>query len=94
MIVPPQKFTLKSTKQPRGGSTQGGDGRQLSWEPPVLALFELRSAENTSTLPDAHVTIEPDGLYFCINGEEGTKALDDLLLDIERTFGAPQIEKL
>jgi hypothetical protein len=59
-----------------------------------LEVYELRSAENTGTLPDAHVTIEPDGLYFCIHGDEGTKALDDLLLDIARTFGPPRIEEL
>lgn len=59
-----------------------------------LEVYEFRTAANTGILPDAHVTIEADGLYFSDNGGDGGKVLHELLLDIERTFGPPGIEEL
>jgi hypothetical protein len=59
-----------------------------------LEVYEFRSPANTGLVPDAHVTIETDGLFFSDNGGEGLKVLEDLLLDISRTFGPPQIEEL
>jgi hypothetical protein len=59
-----------------------------------LEVYEFRAPANTGILPDAHVTIEADGLYFCDNGGAGIQAFHELLLDITRTFGPPRIEEL
>ena len=59
-----------------------------------LEVYEFRSPANGDTLPDAHVTIEDDGLYFSDNGGEGLAVLQELLQDIARTFGPPRIEEL
>ena len=59
-----------------------------------LEVYEFRAAENTGIMPDAHATIETDGLYFCDNGGAGVKVFHELLLDIARTFGPPRIEEL
>jgi hypothetical protein len=59
-----------------------------------LEVYEFRAPANRATLPDAHVTIESEGLYFSDNGGEGTKVLDALLLDITQSFGPPRVEEL
>lgn len=59
-----------------------------------LEVYEFRAPANTETLPDAHVTIEDEGLYFSDNGGEGPEVFEDLLLDIARTFGPARIEEL
>lgn len=59
-----------------------------------LEVYEFRSPANTDTLPDAHVTIEVEGLYFSDNGGEGLNVLQELLGDIARTFGAHAVEEL
>lgn len=59
-----------------------------------LEVYEFRSPANIDTLPDAHVTIEADGLFFSDNGGEGKQVLDELLRDIARTFGPPRVEEL
>lgn len=59
-----------------------------------LEVYELRSPANTGMLPDAHVTIETDGLFFSDNGGEGQRILEELLSDIARTFGPPEIREL
>jgi hypothetical protein len=59
-----------------------------------LEVYEFRSPANDDTLPDAHVTIELEGLYFSDNGGEGLNVLQELLLDISRTFGAHEVEEL
>jgi hypothetical protein len=59
-----------------------------------LEVYEFRSPANTGTLPDAHVTIESEGLYFSDNGGEGLEVLQELVQDIARTFGPPRVEEL
>lgn len=59
-----------------------------------LEVYEFRAPANSETLPDAHVTIEIDGLYFSDNWGEGPAVLAELLLDIARTFGPARIEEL
>ena len=59
-----------------------------------LEVYEFRAPANLDILPDAHATIETDGLYFSDNGGDGGKVLDELVLDIARTFGPPRIEEL
>lgn len=59
-----------------------------------LEVYEFRSPWNRDTLPDAHVTIEEEGLYFSDNGGEGMQVLQELVQDIARTFGPPQVEEL
>ena len=59
-----------------------------------LEVYEFRAPANTETLPDAHVTIEVEGLYFSDNGGEGLSVLQELLLDIASTFGPPEVEEL
>jgi hypothetical protein len=59
-----------------------------------LEVYEFRSPVNTDTLPDAHVTIEMEGLFFSNNGGEGLNVLQELLVDIARTFGAHEVEEV
>jgi hypothetical protein len=59
-----------------------------------LEIYEFRSPANTGMLPDAHATIETDGLFFSDNGGDGRKVFHELLVDIARTFGPPRIEEL
>jgi hypothetical protein len=59
-----------------------------------LEVYEFRSPTNTDTLPDAHVTIELDGLFFSDNGGAGMQVFEELLLDIARTFGPPRVEEI
>jgi hypothetical protein len=57
-------------------------------------IYEFRAPWNKDILPDAHVTIEEDGLFFSDNGGEGLKVFEELLLDVTRIFGPPRIEEL
>lgn len=57
-------------------------------------IYEFRAPWNKDTLPDAHVTIEEDGLFFSDNGGEGVKVFEELVSDVVRTFGPPKIEEL
>lgn len=41
-------------------------------------LYRFRRTSPCGSMPDAWVMLDPGGLYFCDNGAEGSKVLQDL----------------
>lgn len=55
--------------------------------------FELRSPETTGAMPDAWMSIEPGGLYFCDNGGAGRRFLGAIIVDLVEQFGPVTVEE-
>lgn len=59
---------------------------------PAFKQYSFRRLA-TGSMPDAHASIEPDGLYFCDNGC-GAAVLCDLVRALEERFGQVSVEEL
>ncbi len=59
---------------------------------PTFKQYSFRR-KATGSMPDAHASIEPDGVYFCDNGC-GAAVLRDLLRALEERFGQVSVEEL
>jgi hypothetical protein len=54
--------------------------------------FELRALETTGSMPDAFMTVEPSGLYFCDYGGTGGEFLGRVIACLVSHFGPITIE--
>ncbi len=50
-------------------------------------MFELRTEQTTDTMPDAVVSLQPDGIYFCDNRGSGKQLLGVLIARLVSEFG-------
>ncbi len=54
--------------------------------------FELRAPDTTDEMPDASMTVETDGLYFCDYGGNGREIFGRVIACLVGHFGPVKVE--